>query len=58
MAHAVVRIVLPDSIPGFAGTLSRKGFPMSVLTVWPITLFEIGSGGLMILVNAAVGWSV
>jgi putative oxidoreductase len=49
MAHAVVRIVLPDSIPGFAGALSRKGFPMSVLIVWLITLFEISAGSLMIL---------
>ena len=49
MAHAAVRIVLPDSIPGFAGALGRKGFPLPVLIVWLITLFELGAGSLMIL---------
>ena len=47
-ALPILRIVLPDSIPGFAGALGRKGFPFSVLIVWLITLFEIGSGSLMI----------
>ena len=49
MAHAAVRIVLPDSIPGFAGALGRKGFPLPVLIVWLITLFELGAGSMMIL---------
>jgi putative oxidoreductase len=55
MAHAAVRIVRPDSIPSFAGYLGNKGFPMSLLIVWLITLLELGAGSLMIL-GYAVRW--
>lgn len=55
MAHAAVRILLPDSIPNFAGALGRKGWPFSLLIVWLITLFELGAGTLMIL-GKGVRW--
>jgi putative oxidoreductase len=49
MAHAAVRIARPDAMPSFANFLSNKGFPMALLIVWLITLFELSAGTLMIL---------
>ncbi len=48
MAHAVVRLVL-DTIPGFGGFLTSRGFPFGLAIVWAITLFEIGGGVLLAL---------
>jgi putative oxidoreductase len=49
MAHAVVRLVLPGNIPGFAAYLTNKGFPFSLAIVWAITVYEISAGTLLIL---------
>jgi putative oxidoreductase len=49
MAHATVRVVRPDSIASFANYLGHKGFPLALLIVWLITLFELSAGTLMIL---------
>ena len=43
MAHAVVRIG-NGSIPQFAGYLAAKGWPMAIIIVWAITLWEIAAG--------------
>ncbi len=47
MAHALVRVMTPNSIPQFGLFLGSKGFPQSVAVVWMITVFELGAGLLM-----------
>lgn len=48
IAHAVVR-VSNGTIPQFADFLAAKSFPLSYLTVWLITIFEIAGGTLLAL---------
>ncbi len=43
IAHAVTRIV-NNTIPQFAGFLASKGWPIPVIIVWSITIFELSGG--------------
>lgn len=54
MAHAVVRIS-NGTIPRFAAFLEDKGLPLSIATVWLITVYEI-AGGLLLIINRFTRW--
>jgi putative oxidoreductase len=49
MAHAAVRIYLPDSMPSFASYLTQKGWPFAGAIVWLVTVYELSAGTLMVL---------
>lgn len=55
LAHAVVRLLIHDSIPSFSAYLDGKGFPLATAIVWVITIFEI-AGGLLLLLGFFVKW--
>lgn len=47
IAHAAVRIS-GGTIERFAGFLANKGFPLSTVIVWLITIYELGGSLLLI----------
>jgi len=49
MAHALVRVTKPGSIPQFGLFLEKSGVPQGIAVVWLITVFELGGGLLMAL---------
>jgi len=49
MAHALVRVMKPGSIPQFGLFLEKCGLPQGASIVWLITVFELGAGLLMAL---------
>lgn len=49
LAHAVVRILSPESIPSFSRYLAGCGFPFPTVVVWAITLCELAAGAMLIL---------
>ncbi len=49
MAHALVRVMKPGSIPQFGLFLEKSGVPQGIAVVWLITVFELGGGLLMAL---------
>lgn len=49
LAHAVVRILSPESITSFSRYLAGCGFPFPTVVVWAITLCELTAGAMLIL---------
>jgi len=49
MAHALVRVMTPGSIPQFGLFLEKSGLPQGIAVVWLITVFELCAGLLMAL---------
>jgi len=48
LTHAIQRSIIYQTVDGFGGFLSAKGFPMGVVLAWLVTLYEYVGGGLML----------
>ena len=48
LLHAVVRVV-QGTIPSFAAFMENVGFPNGTVTVWAITLAELGASAMLAL---------
>lgn len=49
LAHAVVRILSPTSIPSFSHFMASRGFPHPTVVVWAITITELVASTMLIL---------
>ena len=49
LAHAVVRILSPASIPSFSQFMASRGFPYPTAVVWAITITELIASTMLIL---------